>query len=231
MLLFAFLACTGGSDGDGIFRPRKDDNGSDTGSSSGDDTDDTDNYPNKESDCEDGLDDDNDGDIDCDDSDCDTFKECTIPEIIDHRSLFDFKGRRVVCETWIGDQEEDVDDCVTDFTSALERQYEGDLCGPCDATYEGAFSYSQDTCTAIFGDGTSPPASGRFGFAFLNDAKWVLFGKNETTGEWEEGITLNADGDRFTWKTSEPINVDVDECDNSPLHVGDVTVTLSFTPR
>ena len=229
MLLFAWLACTGGSDGDGIFRPRKDDGGDDTGQSSGDDTDDG--GPDKEEICDDGLDDDGDGQTDCDDSDCDSFKICTLPEVIDHRSLFDFTGRRVTCETWAGDFEEDVDDCVTDFTSALEMVTEGDLCEPCDATYEGAFDYSQDTCTAAFGDGSSPPASGRFGFAFVNDDKWVLFGKNETTGTWEEGVTLSRDGERYVWQTTEPVSVDVDDCDNSPLHVGDVTVTLSFTPR
>lgn len=229
MLLLAFFACTGSGSGTDIDRPRKDENGSDTGPYGGDDSDPIENDP--EGDCTNGIDDDEDGKIDCEDSDCDEVKICTLPQIIDHRSLFDFTGRRVTCETWIGDQTEDVNDCVTDFTSPLEMVLEGDLCGPCDATYEGAFSYSQDTCTATFGDGSAPPASGRFGFAFVNDTKWVLFGKNETSGEWEEGVTLQQDGDRYTWQTTEAITVDVDECDNSPLYVGDVTVTLSFTPR
>ena len=137
----------------------------------------------------------------------------------------------MTCETWAGDFDETIDDCVTDFTSPLEQVTDGDICTQCDATYEGPFSYSQDTCTVIFGDGTAPPASGRFGFAFVNDNKWVLFGKNETSGQWEEGVDLSNDGGRYTWATTEAVNVDVDDCDNSPLYVGDVTVTLSFTPR
>lgn len=225
ILLLATFACTDGS-GTDPNHPSKDEGTTDNGTEdSGEGT------PDPEADCENGLDDDGDGAIDCDDSDCDSHVPCTWPDTISHRSIFDFQGRRVTCETWAGDFDEDVDDCITEFTTELQVVTDGDICTQCDRTYEGTFTYERETCDGQYGDG-SLPTSGRFGFVFAN-GKWVLFGKDEATGAWEEGIDLQPDGNRYVWDngTGEPIYYDVGDCDNDPLYVGDLLINLSFTPR
>lgn len=227
LLLLTTLACSG-DDGGGIFdRPKKDEDGSDTGPSTSD-SDPGD--PDPEADCSNGIDDDGDGKTDCADEDCAQIEECTWPDVISHRSVFDFQGRTVTCETWAGDFDERVDDCVTIFTSELQHVEDADICTQCDRTYEGDFVYENDTCSSTFGDGSALPTSGRFGFIFA-DSKWILFGKDETTGAWEEAVDLTPDGNKYVWSTTEPLTYDVDECDNSPLYVGDVEIVLSFTPR
>lgn len=225
LLLLTTFACSG--DGGGVFNRPEKDNSTDNG------TDDSDpGEVDPEGDCGNGLDDDGDGDTDCADSDCATYEVCTWPDVISHRSVFDFKGRRVTCETWAGDFDEDVEDCITEFTSELAVVDDADICTQCDRTYEGAFEYQRDTCGTTYGDGSALPTSGRFGFIFAEN-KWVLFGKDETTGTWEEGLDLTAEGDRYTWNNGagEPIYYDVGDCDNDPLYVGDVQITLNFTPR
>jgi hypothetical protein len=223
-ILLALLAC-GETDPDDPNRPGKDGNGTDD---SGED-----NQPDPESDCFDGVDNDEDGKIDCEDSDCVAAEpECSWPDGIDHRSVFDFTGRTVTCETWIGDFDEDVPNCQTAFNSGLTHVTDGPLCGDCDRTYYGSFDYTTNTCGEIFG-GDPLPTEGRFGFVFVDDNVWELWGMDESTGAWSKAVDLKKGGDgRYTFVApKDAVEYDSGECDNDPLYVGDLVVEISFTPR
>ncbi len=212
---------TGTSDGGG------NGGGGADGGSGGDGTGDGGSLP-PESECTDGVDNDEDGDIDCDDADCAGVAPCWWPTSIQHDGSFAFDGLRVVCETFWGDFDEDVADCATQYSSTLLPVDDPSLqCPTCDRTFFGALSYSVNSCESVL-EGGSYPSEAYFGFVFVSESQWTLYGKNDS-GAWEStGVNLNVNGDQYVFTVTEPISVDTGNCDNDPLHVGDLTVTWTF---
>ena len=231
MLSFITLMSLGCGDGEGgglFSRPPKD--GDNADNACGGDSDE----PDPETECFDGEDNDGDGKTDCEDSDClSAYEECSWPDVIDHRSVFDFQGRKVTCETFWGDFDEDVPDCQTAFNSALGHTTDGPQCQECDRTYFGTFEYTADSCGDLYGDGSALPTEGRFGFIFVDENVWELWGIDDATGQWEKAVDLKKGSDgRYTYTApKETVEYDSGECDNDPLYVGDLIVEISFTPR
>ena len=215
MHLLALFACTAGT----VNTDDEDDT-----SVSVDDTEDTeDTEPQPESICDDGVDNDEDGLFDCDDSDCVATNYCQWPFTIQHTFVSDFKGRTIECK-WNGIKVDvDVEDCRTAFTSTLTHATD-DECPQCNRTFHGAFSYSEDSCP----NPETRPAEGWFGFVFPGN-KWVLFTKDEA-GAWQEAVDLAKDDQGgYSFQSTTPVNLDNEECDNGSQYVGDLTVKLIYT--
>ena len=181
--------------------------------------------------CDDGTDDDGDGAIDCDDSDCATsFAPCTWPKSMNMSARFAFDGQTAVCETFFGDFEEEISDCLTTLTSALAEASDKQGCTACDRVFSGPVTVLADSCTDQFGDGGSPaPTSFTFGFVFTSENSRELWGKDDTSGVWSKAIDLTLSGSTWSYSTSDRVTVPVDECDNSPIDVGQLTATFDFT--
>lgn len=183
----------------------------------------------RERDCEDGEDDDGDGDVDCEDEDCqERHAPCAWPDRLSHELLAEFAGRTVTCETWLGDFDQDVADCVTQYRATLVEETD-DPCPACDRSFSGTLEYVADTCTEQFGD-EAPPTFGAFGLVFRSDDVWELWGRTGP-GQWERGVDLTRAGGWFAYRGTEPVSFDTGGCDNDPLHVGDLTSSLRFQPR
>lgn len=216
---------SGGSGGDGGADGDEDGGadgaGTDGGDGAGDGGDDGGLPP--ESDCDDGVDNDEDGAPDCSDDDCADVAPCWWPDAMQHEGSFVFRGNRVTCETWLGDFDEQVDNCETRYTSTLTPVASGG-CPTCDRTYAGTLSYSTNTCASVVG-GTYP-ATAEIGFVFLSPTSWEVYGADESGG-WT-GTGLIYSGGRFGFETAEPLYVDTGDCDNDPLNAGTLTVTWQF---
>lgn len=186
--------------------------------------------PATESDCHDGVDEDQDGDADCADSDCASDFFCNLPDELDHTTTVDFKGRDIVCETFFGDYDVTVPDCVTAVAATLALD-SSDPCPSCDRTYSGPTRVVKDECSEVTGSAADLPPTLAFGFVFESVDARELWAKNDTSGLWEKAVDLVDDGGTWSYTTSEPLNTDIDGCDNNPIYVGDLYVTVAFTDR
>lgn len=184
--------------------------------------------PATESECKDGLDNDEDGSSDCEDSDCAEDYWCNLPDSMEHSTTVDFQGRDIICESWAGDYTDTVPDCITAIAATLTRDL-SDPCPSCDRTYSGTTRVVRDECSEITGGASELPTSLAFGFVFDGPDARELWVKNEQSGLWEKAVDLTEDGGTWSFTTSEPLHTDVEYCDNSPLYVGDIHATLSFT--
>ena len=182
--------------------------------------------PDPEADCDDGADNDGDGATDCDDSDCAAAFECTYPDAIGHTTAVEFDGYEVECETWLGTFDEQIDDCATLFSIPLTVATSGDLCAECDLTFTGPITYDFDDCDELTGDSTRP-TEGWFGFVFIDENSRELWSQDES-GAWAYAVTMKRSGKEWTFAEGGEVVEDVDECDNSPLTLGMLTVTMTF---
>jgi hypothetical protein len=178
--------------------------------------------------CDDGVDNDADGDVDCDDSECVDFAPCTWPERLGHELDVLMDGREVTCEIGWFEEDVQVPDCRTHYKTQLDELTGDTACADCDRTFTGTFNYTVDSCTEQF-EGDPPPTTGDFGLKFVSDSTWELWGRNDS-GVWEKGVDLNFDGEWYVFTSTDPLNFDSGECDNDPLYVGDLTTTLMFKP-
>ena len=185
------------------------DNGSDDDGDGAIDCEDSDCSDSCAETCDDGVDNDADGLVDCDDDECADVAPCWWPETIDHVGDFEFNA-----DHWA------VDDCTDAYTAVLTETTVSP-CATCSRTYEGTFNWTSTECNDEFGDGP-PPSSGRFGFAFPNPNKWVLFA--EDNGVWKEAASLERSGGSFVLKSVDPV-------DYNGTEVGELTTTLTFNER
>lgn len=185
--------------------------------------------PDPETDCEDGKDNDTDGAADCEDEDCSDAFSCSYPESISHTTRISFEGYEVACETWLGTFEEQVDDCRTEFTIPLVVATEGKLCSQCDLTFTGAITYTEDNCDELTGDSTRP-TEGWFGFVFIDESTRELWSQDES-GAWAKAVTMKNTGGKWEFSESGEVAEDIDGCDNNPLTLGNLTVTMTFVDQ
>lgn len=217
--LISLLACDGKADDSGDVQT--------TDSGTSDTT--VPDEPVPESDCEDGVDNDEDGLSDCEDADCSEAFVCSYPESISHTTSISFDGYEVECETWLGTFDEQVDDCVTEFTIPLTVATTGKLCSECDLTFTGAITYTEDNCDELTGDSTRP-TEGWFGFVFIDESTRELWSQDES-GAWAKAVTMKNSGGVWEFSEDGEISEDVDGCDNSPLTLGNLTVTMTFVDQ
>ena len=218
-MLFVLPACVDGASS----TPDPTDN--DTGDTSEPDTETA-----ADADCEDGVDNDDDGLADCDDPDCTTAFVCTWPDAINHRTDISFEGYDVECDLGIfGSYDVEVDDCQTIMTSPLTVTTDGSLCTECDRTYAGAFTVEQDTCDDLTGDGHRP-SEARFGFVFRSETERELWSE-DSGGQWAPAITMTLENGMWRHSDSGEVDYEYDDCENSPLNIGLLTVSLEFTDQ
>jgi hypothetical protein len=178
VLALAMAGCPDGDDDDQ--GPGDDDDVSDD-----DDVgDDDDQQADPETDCFDGQDNDEDGLIDCADSDCAAEFECTWPGQMQHQARFQFFSESVL-----------LDDCETRFESLMVKTTQGELCPMCDRTYEGQYQYSINSCADLLeAGGVDLPDEGRYGLVFISEYEREIFTRN-TEGQWESvGVASRDDG-------------------------------------
>ncbi|MCB9763492.1 MAG: hypothetical protein H6739_27240 [Alphaproteobacteria bacterium] len=221
-LLLAGTACDGDSgDKDGTTTD-------DTNTSTTDDTSDTEDteppIPTNETDCNDGVDEDEDGVTDCEDDDCAAEFRCTWPTSLTHRTQADFEGSRISC--WFGGY--DVPDCQTILSASLtEFEGEGD-CDACDKTFSGPFIVDRDECSELTGSEEPPPTTAWFGFRFVSPQERVLYARDES-GVWSEAVSMSQDNEgRWTWQYDETLRDRIDECSSDTQDLGVLHFTISF---
>lgn len=212
---------------------KDDDSGSSSSTTDSGSTDTTD-VPDPETACDDGVDNDSDGATDCDDSDCADAFECSYPDAIAHTTVVEFDGYQVECDLGIwGTHDEQIDDCVTRFTVPLTEATTGDLCPACDRTYSGPITYEQDSCLALIGG--DRPTEGWFGFVFIDENTRELWSRDEIGGGWVKGVTLSRKGGEWrlveSGEVAEDVETDFGDCENNPLTLGLLTVTMTFVDQ
>lgn len=140
--------------------------------------------PAIESACDDTVDDDGDGAVDCNDSDCFEAELCSWPVSVDFSSnvFYDANALAVLGGA---------SDCTVVTTSTLQRDRQQETCADCDRVFCGAFAYPQDNCPP----GEEPrPDSGCFGYTFTSDTSWTMYGRNPDTQVWDQVAVLEGTG-------------------------------------
>lgn len=179
--------------------------------------------PTNETDCEDGVDEDQDGTADCEDADCATVFRCTWPHAIQHRTAFIFNGTTITCYGWI---DYDIPDCRVDFSAVIAESADG-ACPGCDRSFTGAVTVNENTCQDY--GAIAIPTSISYGMVFTGPDARTLWARDDSTGTWSEvgPLTQEGNGD-WVFTSSTPVTYDPDECDGGTLHVGDLTANLRF---
>ena len=200
-------------------------------SSTNDDTDtetDTDiDAPVPETECADGADNDEDGAVDCDDTDCAGYFRCTLPDQMSHETLMSFDGRTIECKLAGFEFDYDVDDCVTSFTAALTHAPEDMSCEPCDRIYKGPLTWLEDSCSELLGENGPKPEVTEYGVRFDSEKERTLYLNDPSTG-WAESVVVTLQNGRWVNQTVLPVEEDIDACNNGVQYLGDLTVDVSF---
>ena len=209
LLLLSLAGCPTSGRGGGD----DDDAANDDDSAAGDDDDAT-TPPPPETDCSDGVDNDMDGAIDCDDEDCDSVQYCQWPFTLSHEGEFDYDASSIA---ELGGYE----DCRTEFTAQLAiEEVASEQCPTCDRTFTGGMSYPFDDCPA----GDEPrPTSVSYGLVFFNALQWDVY-VEDAEGTWTLVGSAFDDGNGiFVHQRTDEVIVD-------GVDGGDLQTTLSFTP-
>jgi len=173
---------------------------------------DTDSVPAVETACDDEVDDDLDGLVDCADDDCSAELLCTWPGAVNFQSIVFFDANNLAK---LGGYP----DCTVETTSTLQRD-RAESCPDCDRVFCGDFAYPQDSCPT---DPNFPrPASGCFGFSFDTDTEWTMYGRNPDTDMWDQVGVLSGTGP-LQWTSNTPV-------DFEGTDVGDLTTTFYVSP-
>ncbi len=161
--------------------------------------------------CDDGIDNDDDGAIDCDDDDCDGAVECTWPTTLTVEGRFEFEA------SLLG-QLGGAQDCTLHYTSPQTRERPSE-CAACDRTYHGPFAYLTDDCPPD----AERPTEGSYGLVFSAETRWQAWFR-DTDGAWTMMGVANLSGDgSYVFTTTDPVIVQNAE-------VGEIYTTYRFTP-
>ncbi len=182
--------------------------------------------PAVETDCEDGADGDQDGAIDCEDSDCADHWSCKLPDTVRYDTVINFRGNTITCELVGIEYDVDIGDCHTVGGGPLALIDDAQQsCPDCDRTYQGPLTYTQDTCASKLGQPL--PTTATFGMVFLNETQRELFAPDDQWNWYSLGILEETKG-VFTLSTSEDIVLDPDGCDNGDQNIGTVSLKVDF---
>ena len=186
--------------------------------------------PTVETACNDGMDNDEDGAVDCADSDCAAAFECNWPDALGHETQMDFAGRTIECKFAGISIPYDVDDCQTRFTAELTHDPDETGCEACDRVYKGPLTWVNDSCSELLGENGPKPDTTEYGVEFISETERVLYVNDATTG-WSPTVTLVQNGSTWENVTEVPIEEDIDDCNNGVQYLGDLTVNIRFTDQ
>ena len=196
--------------------------------------DDDDAQPDPETDCDDGIDNDEDTLVDCDDEDCADVELCTWPTEFEQRTDVEFEGYEITCGTSPLDFDYQMPDCADRYSSSMTRRTEGDLCPSCDRTFGGDYTPitkgGEDSCSDLLDQ--PRPRSGSFGIVFTSATEWTVWAQDGNTGEWSEsGVATDNGSGTFVFAASDVVNEAIDDVIDCPEQdLGLLSVTLQFTP-
>jgi hypothetical protein len=177
--------------------------------------------------CDNGEDDDEDGATDCDDSDCDNVAPCNWPSNLDHMTQLDFQGNTIECKLAGFPIPYDVEDCLTEWTASLTH-IEMHACDSCDRVYNGPITLLRDECSELIGNTEPIPSSMDVGMVFISETQREVWGINEA-GVWEKSADLTYNAPSWVASGTAEIREDISECNNGVQHLGDLTVSVTFT--
>jgi len=163
-----------------------------------------------ESECDDEVDDDGDGLVDCADDDCAAEIVCSWPTSLSHSATIAYDASFLA-------ELSGYSSCTLAFNGTFNRDRDGDLCPNCDFTFEGAVTYTNTSCSETPGD---LPSNVRYGIVFTSDTAWGIWSTDGTS--WGEAGTATGGGGTYTLSRQDPIVVDGNDA-------GDLNTTLSFT--
>lgn len=148
-----------------------------------------------ESECEDGIDNDEDGLADCEDEDCAEVFHCTWPGVVEHSVVLSYEASTLA--KWAGYR-----DCDGAMTAVLSTTETG-ACDICDRTFEGTVQLTHDTCPADFGE---RPTTVSYGVVFTSLNERTFYGPTD-----EGWIVIGSDTDVdglgvFEFSLNEPID-------------------------
>ncbi|MEZ4320552.1 MAG: hypothetical protein R3F61_23930 [Myxococcota bacterium] len=169
--------------------------------------------PMEETACDDQIDDDQDGAVDCNDSDCFDEELCSWPVAVGFQTDVHFDANFLA-------ELGGYSDCDVVTTSTLQRD-RNQSCAGCDRVYCGTFAYPTDTCPQDAN--VQRPTDGCFGFSFDASTSWTMYGTNPQTSAWELVGTLTGTGP-LTLSGSAPLDYEGTE-------VGTLTTTFYASPN
>jgi hypothetical protein len=184
-----------------------------------DDDDDDVPAPDPELDCDDGLDEDEDGLIDCADDDCSDVFHCTWPDEIELHTMVEFFGNEIA-------QAFGVDDCLLEFEGVLTDESSRLGFDDGDLVFEGPVEYLPGDCPE---DYVSRPATVAFAFGFLDENTREAWSRDSDTGEWQALGEVTAANGEFRIETLEPVMYDVPLFGDT--EVGTFRLTRTFRDR
>lgn len=157
--------------------------------------------------CDDTLDDDLDGLVDCEDPSCEADQACLWPARMELEGRFDYEPSTIAS---LGGAQE----CTIRYASTMQRLREH-ACTQCDRVYEGSFDYEQDDCPEQF----DRPTSGAYGFVFTSEASWQFFAEGST---WTlVGAAANDGSDTY-------VLVRTDDLEYEGTDLGTIDTTYRF---
>ena len=121
-----------------------------------------------------------------------------------------------------------MDDCAVEFTASLAPIVTGNLCEPCDRTYQGSIDWIRETCNELLGNEGDLPTEATFGFRFISETSREVWGQNADQ-EWTKVADLGLEDGTWVSTTTSEIREDIEDCNNGVQYLGDLTITLSFT--
>lgn len=133
-----------------------------------------------ETECDDQIDDDGDGAIDCADTDCQALEFCSWPQ---GTIRFDVDVQYTASGLA---QLAGYNSCRLVGTMDLVRDREAS-CPTCDRVFCGDFAYSMDNCAPDI----ERPVDGCFGFTFTTDTSWVVKAEDVENSTYVEFATFN----------------------------------------
>lgn len=144
--------------------------------------------------CDDTVDNDSDGAVDCDDTDCQAEVHCSWPTTVSFLTTIDYDAS--VLAEFAG-----FSDCQVEANAVLVRDRSID-CPACDWVMCGTYTYTLDNCPQDAG--LERPPSGCYGFTFdATDSAWPVFIENADTGAWETIGNAVAEGNGWLSLTSQ----------------------------
>jgi hypothetical protein len=158
--------------------------------------------------CDDEFDDDGDGLIDCDDSDCDDIGRCAWPETVETLVHVDFEPQTIAEVMGYGP-------CKLQMTTSADEDDTASDCFECDQTYTGRVHYELDTCPQ---DVAERPFNASFGLTFLSKKKWEVWMDVSGEGEWTDGGVAERNDDGVYFAEASEV-VDFNGVNVGTLHV------------